>query len=316
MKKFTFLIFLIVPICTYAERIEPIPFGDMESWTVRYIKESKLLGGQTKTLYCLAPTDTIWKNEPYIYGQNGNPWATSNAYANVSGIEKAAGTMTPEKREDGSTCCRLDVDLLDVRVLGFIDIQVLVPGTLFTGRNLEPITTAKDPYQNIDFGVPFTGRPNALMLDYKCIISPENWVWYAKGMAKPRKQEGHDEAEVYLYLQHRWEDEKGRIHSIRVGTAYERFSEDQLTWVNGHRVPIHYGDITGEEWYEDYMGFKCMQRAVNSRGKVTPIIEEGWDGSLEPTHLVIMLTSGKFEAFVGKAGNTFWVDNVSLVYED
>ena len=316
MKKFTFLIFLIVPICTYAERIEPIPFGDMESWTVRYITESKLLGGQTKTLYCLAPTDTIWKNGPYIYGQNGNPWATSNAYANVSGIEKAAGTMTPEKREDGSTCCRLDVDLLDVRVLGFIDIQVLVPGTLFTGRNLEPITTAKDPYQNIDFGVPFTGRPNALMLDYKCIISPENWVWYAKGMAKPRKQEGHDEAEVYLYLQHRWEDEKGRIHSIRVGTAYERFSEDQLTWVNGHRVPIHYGDITGEEWYEDYMGFKCMQRAVNSRGKVTPIIEEGWDGSLEPTHLVIMLTSGKFEAFVGKAGNTFWVDNVSLVYED
>jgi hypothetical protein len=316
MKRAILLFFICLAVTLHAERIEPIPFGDMESWTVRYIKEAKLLGGQTKTLYCLAPTDTIWKNAPYIYGKDGNPWATSNAYANVSGIEKAAGTMTPEKREDGSTCCRLDVDLLDVRVLGFIDIQVLVPGTLFTGRNLEPITTAKDPYQNIDFGVPFTGRPSALMFDYKCIISPEEWVWYAKGMAKPKKQEGHDEAEAYLYLQHRWEDEKGKIHSIRVGTGYERFSKDQLTWVNGHRVPIHYGDITGEEWYEDYMGFKCMQRAVNSRGKVTPIIEEGWDGSLEPTHLVIMLTSGKFEAFVGKAGNTFWVDNVNLVYED
>ena len=34
-----------------AERIEPVPFGDMEQWTVRYIKESKLLGGQTKVLY-------------------------------------------------------------------------------------------------------------------------------------------------------------------------------------------------------------------------------------------------------------------------
>lgn len=39
------------------ERIEPIPFGDMEQWLVRYIKESRLLGGKTKTLYALAPTD-------------------------------------------------------------------------------------------------------------------------------------------------------------------------------------------------------------------------------------------------------------------
>jgi hypothetical protein len=316
MKKLTLLLLLCVCAFAHAERIEPIPFGDMESWTVRYIKESKLLGGKTKTLYALAPTDTIWENGPYTYGQNGNPWATSNAYANVSGIEKAAGTMTPEKREDGGTCCRLDVELLGVQVLGFIDIQVLVPGTLFTGRNLEPITTAKDPYQNIDFGVPFTGRPSALMFDYKCIVSPEQWVRYAKGLAKPKKQEGHDQAEAYIYLQHRWEDEKGQIHSIRVGTGYQRFTETQLTWVNGYRLPIHYGDITGEPWYKDYMGFKEMQRAVNSKGKVVLIQEEGWDANLEPTHMVIMLTSGRYEAFVGKAGNVFWVDNVSLVYPE
>ena len=316
MKIFTLFLLLCASLNILAERIEPIPFGDMEQWTVRKIKESKLLGGNTKTLYCLAPTDTIWKNGPYTYGQNGNPWATSNAYANIIGIEKAAGTMMPEKREDGGTCCRMNVELLGVRVMGMIDVQVLVPGTLFTGRNLEPITTAKDPYQNIDFGVPFTGRPKALMFDYKCIVSPENWVWYAKGMAKPKKQEGHDEVEAYIYLQHRWEDADGKIHSIRVGTGYERFNKDQLTWVNGHRLPIHYGDITTESWYKDYMGFKNMQRAMNSKGKVVLIQEEGWDATLEPTHMVIMLTSGKYEAFVGKAGNVFWVDNVSLVYEN
>ena len=316
MKKFTLFLLLCASLNILAERIEPIQFGDMEQWTVRKIKESKLLGGNTKTLYCLAPTDTIWKNGPYTYGQNGNPWATSNAYANIIGIEKAAGTMMPEKREDGGTCCRMNVELLGVRVMGMIDVQVLVPGTLFTGRNLEPITTAKDPYQNIDFGVPFTGRPKALMFDYKCIVSPENWVWYAKGMAKPKKQEGHDEVEAYIYLQHRWEDADGKIHSIRVGTGYERFNKDQLTWVNGHRLPIHYGDITTESWYKDYMGFKNMQRAMNSKGKVVLIQEEGWDATLEPTHMVIMLTSGKYEAFVGKAGNVFWVDNVSLVYEN
>ena len=105
MKKISLLFFLCLAANIYAERIDTIPFGDMESWTVRYIKESKLLGGKTKTLYALAPTDTIRENAPYIYGQGGNPWATSNAYANVIGIEKAAGTMIPEKREDGSTCC-------------------------------------------------------------------------------------------------------------------------------------------------------------------------------------------------------------------
>ena len=316
MKKITLFFFVCFAAIMQAERIEPMPFGDMESWTVRYIKEAKLLGGKTKTLYCLAPTDTIWENGPYYYGQNGNPWATSNAYANIIGIEKAAGTMMPEAREDGGTCCRLNVEMLGVRVMGMIDIEVLVAGTLFAGRNLEPITTAKDPYQNIDFGVPFTGRPSALMFDYKCIVSPEEWVWFAKGTTKPKKQDGHDEAEAYVYLQHRWEDDHGKIHSIRVGTGYKRFTEDQLTWVNGYRLPIHYGDITGEEWYEDYMGFKGIQRTMNSKGKMTPIIEEGWDGTLEPTHIVIMLTSGKYEAFVGHAGNILWVDNVSLVYEN
>ena len=320
MKKILFLPFLCLPLFAMAERVELLPFGDMEQWTVRYIKESKLLGGQTKTLYCLAPTDTIRKNAPYIFGQNGNPWATSNAYANVVGIEKAAGTMTPEAREDGGTCCRLDVDMVGVRVMGMIDIQVLVTGTLFTGRNIEPITTAADPYQNIDFGVPFTARPTALMFDYKCVVEQESWYWFAKGSAKPKKREFEngdiDEAEAYIYLQHRWEDEKGKIHSIRVGTGYERFSKTQTEWVNAHRVPIHYGDITGEPWYKEYMGFKGIERAANSKGKITPIIEEGWDATLEPTHMVIVITSGKMEALEGHEGNTLWVDNVSLVYED
>lgn len=321
MKKLLiFIPLLSFSLTLFAERIELLPFGDMEQWTVRYIEESKLLGGQTKQLYCLDPTDTICENAPYVFGQNGNPWATSNAYANVIGIEKAAGTMRPEARNDSNTCCRLDVDMLGVRVMGMIDIQVLVSGTLFTGRNIEPITTAADPYQNIDFGVPFTGRPTALMFDYKCNIEQESWVWYAKGMAKPKKKELEDgdidEAEAYIYLQHRWEDERGKIHSIRVATGYERFSKTQEEWVNGHRVPIHYGDITGEPWYKDYMGFKGIQRATNSRGKITPIIEEGWDGTLEPTHMVIVLTSGKMEAFIGHENNTLWVDNVCLVYED
>ncbi len=314
-KTILFLSLLLGALPLLAERIEMLPYGDMEHWTVRYIKESRLLGGNTRTLYCLAPTDTIRQNGPYLYGKAGSPWSTSNAYANVIGIEKAAATVAPERREDGGTCCRLDVSMLGVRVMGMIDIQVLAAGTLFTGRTIEPVTSANDPYQNIDFGVPFTGRPSALIFDYKCLISPEKWVWYAKGLSKPKKQDGHDQAEAYLYLQHRWEDEKGNIHSVRVGTAYERFSKSQLTWQNGHRVKVHYGDITKEPWYKPYMGFNTNERAMNSKGKIVPVQEEGWDGSLQPTHVVIMLTAGCYEAFVGHAGNVLWVDNVGLVYD-
>lgn len=316
MKKNLLALFVcFCSLVTYAETIEPLPFGDMEQWTVRYIKESKLLGGKTKMLYCVAPTDTIRENGPYEYGKMGSPWSSSNVYANVIGIEKAAITVTPELREEGETCCRLDVSMLDVQVFGVIDIQVLAAGTLFTGRTIEPITTAKDPYQNIDFGVPFTKRPTALIYDYKAKISDENWVWYAKGMAKPKKHQGiHDEAEAYVYLQHRWEDEKGNVHAVRVGTGYERITKSQSTWVNDHRLPIHYGDITSEPWYQPYMGYNKNMRTMNSKGKIVPIQEEGWDATLEPTHIVIMLTAGKCEAFVGQDGNVLWVDNVRLAY--
>ena len=316
MKKNLLALFVcFCSLVAYSETIEPLPFGDMEQWTVRYIKESKLLGGKTKMLYCVAPTDTIRENCPYEYGKTGSPWGSSNVYANVVGIEKAAITVSPEPREEGGSCCRLDVSMLDVQVFGVIDIQVLAAGTLFTGRTIEPITTAKDPYQNIDFGVPFTKRPTALIYDYKAEISDEDWVWYAKGMAKPKKQQGiHDEAEAYVYLQHRWEDEKGHVHATRVGTGYERITQSQLEWVNDHRLPIHYGDITGEPWYQPYMGCNKNMRTMNSKGKIVPIQEEGWDATLEPTHIVIMLTAGKCEAFVGYDGNVLWVDNVRLAY--
>jgi len=63
------------------------------------------------------------------------------------------------------------------------------------------------------------------------------------------------------------------------------------------------------------MGFNSKQRTMNSKGKIVPVQEEGWNASLQPTHIVIMLTAGRYEAFVGHAGNVMWVDNVGLVYD-
>ena len=87
MKKSLNLLILIAvaQLCNAQEKIVPIKFGDMEHWTVRYIKESKLLGGQIKTLYVLAPTDTIRKNAPFNF--SNTCWGISNAYAAPAGIE-------------------------------------------------------------------------------------------------------------------------------------------------------------------------------------------------------------------------------------
>ena len=321
MKKV--LVFIIACIGLYCHvesviaehRVEPIPFGDFEQWAVRYIKESGIIGGKTQTIYAIAPTDTIRTNEPFIYGVGGNPWSVSNAYAKVSGVEKASGTTIPEKRGNG-TCCRMNVELADVTALGIINLHVLVNGTIFTGKTIEPIRTSKDPYQNIDFGVPFTKKPSALIFDYKAIISPEHSITVAKGFGGVKKREGHDEAEVYVLLQKRWEDAEGNIYSARIGTGYQRFDKTQKEWVNGYELPIYYGDITGKPFYRDYMGFVKECRAMNSKGKIVPINEVRWgDAKEEPTHVIIMLTSGCYEAFVGREGNVFWVDNIGFVYE-
>lgn len=308
---------VLCAMSVHAERVEMVPFGNMDSWVTRYIKESKLIGGKTQTLYAIGTPRVINGNSAYAYsGKWSSPWTCSNAYAKVTGVEKGSCTARPEKSHHGGTCARLDVKMQEVKVLGMIDISVLAAGTLFWGRTLEPITSAKDPYRYLDMGVPFTKRPDYLMYDYRCTVSTEQWIWQAKGMTSPKKKQGHDECEIYLFLQKRWETPDGKLHAVRVATAYERYGKTQATWVDNHRVRIHYGDITRQAFYKPYMGFVKPFRAVNSRGKNVPIIEEGWDGDATPTHAILMVTSSKYEAFEGHEGNTLWIDNVRLVYDE
>lgn len=297
------------------ERIVPIKYGDMEHWTVRYIKESKLLGGETKTLYVLAPTDTIRKNAPYDFSKT--IWGISNAYASPAGIDKGACTTQPEKRGSG-TCVRLDTRIETVKVLGFIDLEVCIAGTLFLGKNIEPVTDANDPYAAIDMGISFTQKPKAVMLDIKTRVSPERTVLKATGFSKKKWIEGHDEPEVYVYLQQRWEDAKGNIYAKRIGTMRQRFAHSMPEWHDNYRLDIHYGDITQASYFKDYMGLfpaGGQFKARNSKGKMVPIKEVGWGSADdEPTHVILMITAGCYPAFYGHPGNALWVDNVKWVF--
>lgn len=319
MKRFFCIVLTGISLCigsARAERIERVAFGDFEHWTVRYIKESGLLGGKTKVLYVPGPTDTIRANVPYKYGTGGSPWSSSNAYARAVGVDKASITVRPERRGNGY-CARLDCKQDSVVVMGMINIHVTVAGTIYTGKTREPATQkgAADPYSIIDMGIPFTKRPSALMLDYKARVEDSDDILYAKVTAHPKHLKGRDAAEVIVYLQKRWEDEDGNIHCLRVGTGYERIQHSIPSWINDHRIPIRWGDISHDPDFKEYEGLMGHRyQTTNSRGEMTLIQEEGWANEA-PTHMILVCTASRYEAFVGHVGNTLWVDNIRLVYE-
>ena len=184
------------------------------------------------------------------------------------------------------------------------------------GKVIEPVRDASDPYGAIEMGIPFTKKPKALMLDYKTKVNPEHKLIKAK-IFSVQEIDGHDEPEVYVYLQKRWEKD-GKIYAKRVGTMRYRFSKTTPNWQNDARFEIHYGDITKESWFKPYMDLNPNDgafKAANSKGKMVKIEEIGWaDEDEAPTHVVLMLTAGCYPAWYGCPGNAFWIDNVRWVY--
>ena len=315
--KFKALITLLfsIPALFAQERVEYLPYGKMDSWTVRYIKESALLGGKTRALYVVAKTDTIRQNKPYPYGKNGSPWGTSNAYAKVCGVEKAAVSVKPERRGNGY-CCRLETTLQTVSAIG-IDLKALATGSLFTGRLIDPATLegAKNPMKAIDMGIPFTKRPAALILDYKASIQQGKDMVHATGGSKVTTVKGQDSGEILLFLQYRWEDADGNIFAYRVGTASEHITRSVPNWQNNHRLSIRYGDITGSPDYKSWEKIsKTRFMARNSKGKMMPIQEVGYRADMTPTHLILQISSGCQEPYTGCPGNVVWADNIRLEY--
>lgn len=299
------------------EKVEYFKYGNFDSWLTRHIKESGLIGGKTKTLYEIAPAGTWNNNNPYR-GLGGSPWATSNVLAKVSGVTKTNTSVYKEARSGHGYCARLSTHVEECKVIGLINIKVLAAGSVFIGEMKEPITGTKNPMGKMSAGMAFNRRPKALMFDYRVHLSGKPDRIRQTGFSKIQKVKGLDMPDVILYLQKRWEDEKGNIHALRVGTLVQRFGKTTDSWVDNARFEIHYGDITGKPFYKPYMGLTAgsvVKYAQNSKGKLVPIQEEGWAPANErPTHLVLQFDSSHGGAYVGSIGNTFWVDNVRLVY--
>ena len=304
---------LLSVIATAQERIELLPFGDFETWTVRFIKESAVIGGKTKALYMIAETDTIYSNQPFT-PSFASPWGSGNAHARALGVDKASVSVRPERRGNG-WCCRMESALETVKAAG-MKLKVLATGSIYTGRMADPVGMqhSSDPNSAIEMGIPFTGRPKALMLDIKAEIQENKPIVFANACAKVKTLGGHDEAQVTLILQHRWE-ENGHVYAYRVGTATEHFSKSTAGWLNGHRIPVRYGDITQRADYKSWEALQDhRQKTKNSAGKMVCIEEIGWRDDVEPTHMIIQIAAGCQKPFTGCPGNVVWCDNIRLVY--
>ena len=321
-KKALFLAIACMPLSVVladgdgvtSENVVPIAYGDMDNWIVREIHESGIIGGNTKWLYELGPSDTIVGNTAFR-NMGGSPWATSNVMAKVAGVVKTNTSVFPEKRGDGM-CARMETRYESVKVFGLVDIEVIAAGSVFLGTVHEPIKGTKNPQAMLQSGVPFSKKPKALRFDYKVKAAPEKNRVRSTGFSRKSTVAGQDSLAVILLLQKRWEDAEGNVYSKRVGTMVQRYTESTPDWVNDATYPILYGNITSKPEYKPYMRIQVEERyTLNSKGKSVPIQEVGWAEPGEaPTHMVLQFTSSHGGAYIGSPGNTFWIDNVELIY--
>ena len=321
-KKALFLAIACMPLSVVladgdgvtSENVVPFAYGDMDNWIVREIHESGIIGGNTKWLYELGPSDTIVGNTAFR-NMGGSPWATSNVMAKVAGVVKTNTSVFPEKRGDGM-CARMETRYESVKVFGLVDIEVIAAGSVFLGTVHEPIKGTKNPQAMLQSGVPFSKKPKALLFDYKVKAAPEKNRVRSTGFSRKSTVAGQDSLAVILLLQKRWEDEEGNVYSKRVGTMVQRYTESTPDWVNDATYPILYGNITSKPEYKPYMRIQVEERyTLNSKGKSVPIQEVGWAEPGEaPTHMVLQFTSSHGGAYIGSPGNTFWIDNVELIY--
>ena len=321
-KKALFLAIACMPLSVVladgdgvtSENVVPFAYGDMDNWIVREIHESGIIGGNTKWLYELGPSDTIVGNTAFR-NMGGSPWATSNVMAKVAGVVKTNTSVFPEKRGDGM-CARMETRYESVKVFGLVDIEVIAAGSVFLGTVHEPIKGTKNPQAMLQSGVPFSKKPKALRFDYKVKAAPEKNRVRSTGFSRKSTVAGQDSLAVILLLQKRWEDAEGNVYSKRVGTMVQRYTESTPDWVNDATYPILYANITSKPEYKPYMRIQVEERyTLNSKGKSVPIQEVGWAEPGEaPTHMVLQFTSSHGGAYIGSPGNTFWIDNVELIY--
>ena len=312
IKTLTISIILATSVGAGAQTFEPIKFGDFNNWLQRNIKESILLGGNTKTVYEICPSGTDNSGNAYT-NRGGSPWATSNVLAKPAGVAKASNAVFPEDRPGAGKCAKLMCKYDDCKALGIVDIEVIVGGSIYLGEMIEPVKSTKNPYSKMNMGVPFTKCPKALRFDFKFYQPGTNQRIYSPGFGSKKTLAGADNGETIVILQRRWEDKDGNLFANRVGTAREIYKNSTSGWINKHDLMIVYGKDGASK--KALIPANKSYYAKNSKGKMVPVKEVGWDApGTAPTHAIVMFSAAGGEPFTGTPGLTLWIDNVGWLY--
>ena len=311
----TLLASVLLTLGCHAEgKFVPFKYVNFDTWVVRHVHESSVIGGNTKTLYEIGPHHEITGEKPYV-NLGGSPWGTSNVMAKVMGVVKTNNSVYRDVHGSGH-CAKMETHIETCKVLGLMNIKVLAAGSIFLGDMKEPITGTKEGVKALNWGIPFKFRPKAVRFDYRVHVPGSKNRIKQTGFSKASTVAGPDYCIAVLYLQKRHEDARGNITAQRVGTMVVKYGKSTNGWVNGATYEIHYGNITGKSFYNAAtMGLRSTDYARNSKGKSVIVHETGWASPSEsPTHIILQFSSSHGGAFVGTVGNTFWVDNVGLVY--
>ena len=253
---------------------EYLPYGNMNSWTIRHIKESGVIGGDTKTLYEVGPNRTITGNKPYVNG-GGSPWGTSNVMAKVMGVVKTNNSVYRDKHGSGY-CAKLETHIEKVRVLG--------PKALRFDYMFKAAGTANRVKQNgFSSGKTVAGKDYAT-----CVLFLQKRTEDAKGNITAKR--------VGTMVVRYGKSTGGWVS----GATYEILYGDI-------RNNPHYNAATMGLRSTDYArNSKGKSVLVKETGWAS--------ADETPTHLMLQFSSSHGGAYIGSPGNTLWVDNVRLVY--
>jgi hypothetical protein len=211
-------------------------------------------------------------------GPENKTWDTANKALALVG----RFNTFPEDLGDGDLAARMVSQAAPL-------IVRMAAATLYTGSFTDEFPSATDPRSNIDFGVPFAGRPQAFRVDYRYLPGEE----YLDADGNPLP--GGDQADIYVLLEKR---ENGQVE--RIGTGWYRSDERIEDWTT-LEVPIQYGELTSADPEFEYANIRPG---------------ESWGNPDDtPTHITVVFSSSALgDFFTGAIGSELWVNDFELVY--
>ena len=162
--KSLLLVLLTISLNAFSEEGQ-LSYSNFDTWITRSVKESVLVGGETRTLYEVGPTGSFNGARAFT-NQGGCPWANSNVYAKIAGVVKTNVSVYPDTHGSGK-CAKLCTHIVTCKAMGIVNISVMAAGSVFTGVAIEPVTGSSNPMSRVSLGVPFTKRPKSIKFDYK-----------------------------------------------------------------------------------------------------------------------------------------------------